>query len=186
MKKEVRILGIDDSSFSKSDDNVLVIGAVFRGGEYIDGLLSTYVEVDGIDSTDKLIDMINKSRNKDQLQYIMTNGIALGGFNIIDIKKLYEETGLPVIVVIRNKPDFDSINNALENLGKKEERKDIIKKAGKIIHFNKIYFQYAGIDLEETKKVLNITTKHGLIPEPIRVAHIIAQGIGLGESKGRA
>jgi len=187
MKKEVRILGIDDSSFSKFDDEkVLVIGVVFRGGEYIDGVLSTHITVDELDSTYRLIEMVNKSRNKDQLQYIMTDGIALGGFNVIDINKLYEETNLPVIVIIRRKPDFDSIYSALENLKHKEKIKELLDRAGKLESFESIYFQCAGIDSEEAKKLLKMTIKHGLIPEPIRVAHIIAQGIGLGESKGRA
>lgn len=187
MKKEVRILGIDDSSFSKfEDDQVLVIGVVFRGGEYLDGVLSTVVEVDGLDSTEKLIEIINNSRNKDQLQYLMLDGIALGGFNIVDINKLYEETGLPVIVGMRKEPDFDSIESALMNLDKADKRKKLVKKAGDVEEFRNIYFQCAGIDSREARKILKMTVKHGLIPEPIRVAHLIGQGISLGESRGRA
>ncbi len=195
-KKEIRILGVDDAPFIKGKGRALVIGTVFRGGEFMDGLLSTHVEVDGLDSTAVLTEWINKSRNKDQLSVIMMDGIALGGFNIIDIRELHGETSLPVIVVIRDMPDFKKIYSALDHLPNKEKRLHLLEKAGKIHEFmvdhkelrtkKNIYFQFAGSSEEYVRKVLKLTIKHGLMPEPIRIAHIIGQGLVFGESKGRA
>lgn len=34
--------------------------------------------------------------------------------------------------------------------------------------------------------VLEATTLHGNLPEPLRIAHLIAGGIAAGESRGRA
>jgi len=63
IKKELRILGIDDGPFNKfRDKTVLVVATVFRGGSYIDGLLSTKVIIDGIDSTNKLIQIVKKNK----------------------------------------------------------------------------------------------------------------------------
>jgi len=87
VKEEIRILGIDDGPFTKDDKEVIVIGVVYRGGEFIDGLLRTFVEIDGLDATEKLAKMINSSRHKQQLKVIMLDGITLGGFNIVDVKK---------------------------------------------------------------------------------------------------
>ena len=54
MKKEIRILGIDDAPFDKfNDKESLIIGTLFRGGSSIDGIMSTKATVDGIDSTGK-------------------------------------------------------------------------------------------------------------------------------------
>ena len=190
MKKEIRILGIDDSSFKKKQiKKILVIATVFRGGSFLDGILSTKITVDGNDSTKKIIQMINKTKHKGQLQIIMLNGIALGGFNIIDIKKLSQKIKLPVIVLMRKYPNIKEIFQALKNFKNSKQKQLLIKKAGKIyeikIKNKKIYTQFANISLEKVKKIISLTAIHSLIPEPLRVAHLIASGISLGENKGR-
>jgi hypothetical protein len=131
IKREIRILGIDDSNFTRADSEVLVVGALVRGGFWIGGVLSTYVERDGLDATENITKMILNARYKD-LRAIMLKGITLAGFNLVDIEKLNQDTGLPVIVVMRRMPDLSSIEKALTNLNHKEERLAIIEKAGKI------------------------------------------------------
>ena len=190
MKKEIRILGIDDSSFKKKQiKEILVIATVFRGDSFLDGILSTKIKVDGDDSTKKLIQMINKTKHKGQLQMIMLNGIALGGFNIIDIKQLSQKTRLPVIVLMRKYPNIKEIFQALNHLKNPKQKQLLIKKAGKIyeikIKNKKIYAQLSNISLQNAKKIIKISAIHSLIPEPLRIAHLIASGISLGENKGR-
>ncbi len=197
VKKQIRILGIDDAPFSRfEDETVLIVGAVFRGADYIDAVLSTRAEVDGIDATQKLANMINESRTKDQLRCIMLDGITIGGFNVVNINALCKTTGLPVLVFIKDLPDFKAIKNALKNLEDGDDRMKIIEAAGKIYECEiknkdvgitgKVYFQVAGTDAETARKILKLTCQHGFVPEPLRIAHIIAQGIKFGESKGRA
>lgn len=186
IKKEIRVIGIDDSPFKKfKRGKVLVIGTIFRGGTLIDGILSTKINIDGNDATKKLIQMINKCKFKPQLQAILLDGIALGGFNIIDVKELNKKTKIPVIVTIRRYPDFKKIENTLKKL-KKHKKFDLIKKAGPVHKFNKLYFQIKGIDIKKAKQILKITCTRSLIPEPIRIAHLIASGVVNGESKGKA
>src|SRR3989344_1421940 len=145
MKKEIRVIGIDDSPFNKfTDKKVLVVGVVMRGGSWIDGVLSTKVSIDGNDSTKKLIDMINKCKFKPQLQCIFLNGIAVAGFNVIDVKELGKKTKLPVIVVIRKKPNIERIKKTLVKLNKKSKIR-LIEKAGSIIPAGEIYMQITGI-----------------------------------------
>ncbi|MBW2980377.1 DUF99 family protein [Candidatus Woesearchaeota archaeon] len=185
-KKEIRILGIDDAPFDKfKKGNVLVVGTMFRGGQWIDGVLSTKITIDGSNSTSRLISMINKSKFKPQLQCIILDGIALGGFNIIDVKELNKKTRIPVLVVIRRMPDFKRIMAALKKL-KKEHKYKLIQKAGQVHKIGKVYVQMSGLSLEQAKQILKITCTHSLLPEPIRVAHLIAAGITVGESKGNA
>lgn len=55
-KKEIRVIGIDDSPFNKfKDKKALIVGVVMRGGLYVDGILSAKVDVDGDDSTKKFL-----------------------------------------------------------------------------------------------------------------------------------
>ncbi|MBI2650675.1 DUF99 family protein [Candidatus Woesearchaeota archaeon] len=186
VKKEIRVIGIDDSPFDKfNDKKILVVGVVMRGGSWVDGILSTRVVVDGDDSTKKIAEMINKCKFKPQLQCVFLDGIAVGGFNIIDVKELSKKTKLPVIVVIRRKPNIKNIKKTLIKINKKQKIK-LIEKAGNVIQVDDIFVQLTGIDLEEAKKILKIVCTRSLIPEPIRLAHLIAQGVIFGESRGRA
>ena len=116
MKREIRVLGIDDCPHERSDAEVRIIGCVFRGGEWLDVVMSTSVAVDGDDSTIKLIEMINKSKFKKQIQCIFIDGIAFGGFNVVNIHGLHTHVGIPVIVVVRHLPDFDGIKNKRRKL----------------------------------------------------------------------
>jgi endonuclease V-like protein UPF0215 family len=186
MRKEIRIIGIDDGPFNKfKDKEVLIVGTLFRGGNFIDGILSTKAKVDGTDSTEKIVRMINKSKFKSQLRAIFLNGVAVGGFNVIDVNALHKKTKVPVIVVIRNYPDLKKIFKALGNLKMKKQKK-FIEALPKPTKVGKIYIQYIGITLTKAKEMLKLTCTHSYIPEPIRVAHLIAAGIVKGESKGRA
>jgi endonuclease V-like protein UPF0215 family len=185
-KKEIRVLGIDDAPFDKfKRGTVLVVGTMYRGGQWIDGVLSTKITIDGSNSTSKLIRMVNKSKFKPQLQCIILDGIAFGGFNVVDIQKLNKKTKIPVLVVIRRMPDFKKIKAALKKL-KKSSKYKLIVKAGQVHKVGKVYIQIAGLTLEHAKQILKITCTHSLLPEPIRVAHLIAAGITTGESKGNA
>lgn len=186
MKKEIRIIGIDDAPFDKfSEKEVLVVGTIYRGGNYMDGLVSTVCTIDGNDSTAKIAAMINKCKFKPQLQAIMLDGIAVGGFNVIDIQVLNKRTKLPVVVVIRNHPDFYKIFRALTKLRMQAKIKTI-GKAGSVHKIGQIHVQFCGTTIGKVKEILEITCTHSLLPEPIRVAHIIASGIKKGESSGGA
>ncbi len=191
LKSEIRILGFDDGSFeSKSKGNVPVIGVIYRGGKFLDGILRTDVEIDGLDSTEKLAKLINSSRHKQQLKIIMLDGITLGGFNIVDVKKLNEETELPVLVINRKHPNVDEVKTALRNFKDFSARWNMIKNAGKIKICNlkegKVYYQSIGITDEEAEDAIMLSCTHSQIPEPLRVAHLIATAVVKGESIGRA
>jgi endonuclease V-like protein UPF0215 family len=189
-KEEIRILGFDDGPFDKNSKSVPVVGVIFRGGKFMDGMLKTEVEVDGLDSTEKLINLINSSRHKEQLKVIMLDGITFGGFNLVDIKELNKRTELPVIVINRKIPNLKDVKNALKNFEDFEKRWRIVKNAGKIkaikIKERKIFYQCKGLEDEEACEIIELSSTHSFIPEPLRIAHLIAGAIVRGESFGRA
>ncbi|MEM7821268.1 MAG: DUF99 family protein [Candidatus Aenigmatarchaeota archaeon] len=191
IKKEIRILGFDDGAFAPRDDaNVPLIGVIFRGGEFLDGALKTEVKIDGNDATEKIINIVNSSRHKQQLKVIMFDGVTVGGFNVIDIKEVNEKTGIPVIVINRKLPDINKVRNALKNFDDFERRWNSILNAGKIkecrIKNKKVYYQLIGLDDKDAKEIIRLSSTRSFIPEPLRIAHIIATAIAKGESSGRA
>jgi len=190
-KLEIRILGFDDSPFDKNDKSVAVIGVIYRGGNFLDGILKTDVKVDGLDSTSKLIELTNSTRHKQQLKILMLDGITLGGFNLIDIKELSKKTHLPVIVINRKEPNLNDVKKALKNFKDYKKRWRIVVRAGKIKNCSlkngkKVYYQAIGLVDEEAEEIIQLSCTHSQIPEALRVSHLIATAIVKGESGGRA
>jgi endonuclease V-like protein UPF0215 family len=184
IKPEIRVLGVDDGKFTPhTESQVPVIGVVFRGGYWLDGVMHTKIAVDGFDATDNISSMITLSPHYKQLRVIMLNGITFAGFNIVDIKTLNAATTLPVIAVTREKPDLAEIHKALKKMSKSEERWKAVLNAGEISTVptrsqkEKIYMEVAGISVEDAQKILRLTSTRSKIPEPLRVAHLIASGI---------
>lgn len=186
MKPEIRILGIDDGSFSRTDKETIIVGVVLRGNSDLEGILCDRVKVDGFDSTSKISKMINKSKHRRQLKAIMIHGTTLAGFNLIDIKEVYKRTKIPVLGIVRKKPNGKEVMKVLEKLSNKSKREKIIKNCGEVYTYRKLYFQMNGLKLHEAYQIIDKSLKRGNFPEPIRLAHLIASGITKGESHGRA
>jgi len=184
VKPEIRVLGVDDGVFTPhSDELVDVVGIVYRGGYWLDGFMHTRARVDGMDATEKLVEMINGSPHHAQLRVIMLNGVTLAGFNVVDIEELCRRVKLPVIAVTREKPDFDDIKKALQNLPQSQQRWRAIEKAGKMLRVRTrkgeepIYVHVAGASERDAIRILKSTATRSNIPEALRVAHIIASGL---------
>ena len=184
VKPEIRVLGVDDGVFVPHSKGVAtVVGVVYRGGYWLDGVMRTEVEIDGMDATEKIASMITASPHYGQLRVVMLNGVTFAGFNMVDIKKLFERVRLPVITVTREKPDFDDIRRALRNLPEYENRLEAMENAGKLIEVHTrdaeqvVYVQIVGISEKDAEKILKSTSTRSNIPEALRVAHIIASGL---------
>jgi endonuclease V-like protein UPF0215 family len=187
IKPEIRVLGVDDGAFTPHvEGQVPVIGVVFRGGYWLDGVMHTTIAVDGFDATERIASMITSSSHYKQLRVIMLNGITFAGFNIVDVQALNAVTKLPVITVTREKPSLAEIRKALQNLSRSEERWQTILSAGEPVEVStrnakaKVYVQTVGISIEDAQKILRLTSTRSNVPEALRVAHLIASGISSG------
>jgi len=190
IKPEIRVLGVDDGVFVPHTEGLVsVVGVVFRGGYWLDGVMRTEIRIDGMDATEKIALMILNSPHHKQLRVVMLNGVTFAGFNVVDIQELNEKVGLPVIAVTREKPNLEEIKAALRNLPKPEERWNAIKKAGEIFAVQTrkgeepVYMQIAGISKEDAETILKKTSTRSNIPEALRVAHIIASGLTYSASQ---
>jgi len=183
-------MGIDDSPFFFSEKYANIVGVVMRGGSYLEGVLKDQVSIDGDDATFVCKNMIVNTRHKKQIKAVLVDGVALGGFNVVDIEKLYDETGIPIITITRDKPDFDKIKIALKKNFENWEKRWVLLSKGDLYKVktkhNPIYVKCVGLSIDETKEIIKLSTIRGVIPEPIRVAHLIASGITRGESYGKA
>ena len=184
IKPEIRVLGVDDGVFIPHvESHVLIVGVVFRGGYWLDGVMHTAILVDGCDATENISNMVTDSPHYEELRVIMLNGITFAGFNVVDIKALNAATGLPVVAVTREKPDLLRIQRALKHLPRSEERWKAVLNAGEIAEIStrnkneKVYLHTAGVSLIEAEKIVRLTSTRSNIPEALRVAHLVASGI---------
>ncbi len=174
---------MDDGPFTFDSKETVLVGCVFRAGNWLDGVLTRKITVDGLDCTEKIIEMCSR---REELRVVMLDGVTFGGFNIADIHEIYKRTNVPVIVISRKIPDMGNIKKALSYLGDFEKRHSLIKKAGSVMRAGGIWFQCAGISRKDAEEIIRVSSTRSKIPEPIRAAHLIAAGIVKGESRGRA
>lgn len=175
--KKIRAIGIDDSPFKKGDNHCFIIGVIYRP-EIVEGVLSTKIKIDGNDATDKIIEMIKRSRFSDEIKVIFLNSITFGGLNIVDINKISKSLNAPVVCITRKKPTL-KLKKLVEKL--KKETMNVPP----FFEVNRVYVQCTGDSIKKIKEYINLFTNIGNVPEPLRLAHIIASGVFTGQSRGR-
>ncbi|MCK4848596.1 MAG: DUF99 family protein [Candidatus Heimdallarchaeota archaeon] len=180
VKSKTPIIGIDDGGFdrfAKKRISIPVFGVIMKGASYVDGIIQSELLKDDNSSTCCLTRMICSSSHKSQLQAIFLQGITIAGFGVIDIQQLWQETEIPVIVILRKIPNYEKIHSALiKTFEDHKTRWTQIQKAGtphKIQDNPKIFLQIAGISLDNAKLLTKKCTTVGTIPEALRIAHFI-------------
>ncbi len=181
------VIGFDDAPFEREHrGDVLLVGTVCSRTR-LDGVLTSRVRRDGANSTRTMVRMIQASQFRDHIRAVLLQGIAVAGFNVVDVRALHEALGVPVLAIVRRPPDYDSIHRALFARVPGAARKwKLIVAAGTLEKIRDVYVQRVGITVDHARELLAATTLHGNLPEPLRLAHLIAGGVTTGVSRGRA
>lgn len=189
IKKYIRALGIDDLPFRFRSEKSGLVGTIMRAQAYIEGVVIRAIDVDGNDVTLRLIELLESSKFLDQIRVIFTNGITFGGFNVLDIEKVYKKYSIPVITISRKMPDFEKIESALKTHFLNWQEKLELMQKFKIYRItnnnSKIFIQYCGINHWDAEKIIKLFTVRGAVPEPVRISHVIASAIYFGESRSK-
>lgn len=181
------VVGFDDAPFPREHrGDVLLVGTVCSRTR-LDGVLSGRVRRDGSNSTDRMIAMVEGSQFAEHVRAVLLQGIAVAGFNVVDVHRLRSALGLPVLVVARRKPNLDAMRTYLRhNVSAWKRKWDLIEAAGPMEPLRGLWVQRAGLTPAAAEHLVAATTLHGKLPEPLRLAHLIAGGITTGTSRGRA
>jgi hypothetical protein len=181
------VIAFDDAPFTRDHRGRVLVVAVAYAGLRLEGVLSTHVRRDGADATRAVTERVATSRFAAHTRLLLFQGIALAGFNVIDIHGLHRALGIPVLVVARRPPSMAAIHDALLGRIRGGKRKwALIEKAGEMERVGNVMVQRAGIPLADAGAVIGRLSVNGVIPEPLRVAHLIAGGVTRGHSRGRA
>jgi endonuclease V-like protein UPF0215 family len=207
----VNVIGFDDGPFEHAHrGDVLLVGAVCAGVR-LDGVVSGRIRRDGADSTRRMIELVERSQFQKHIRAVMLHGIAVGGFNVVDVHELSKALAVPVLVIVRRPPDLEAVRRALfstdpprrPRVSGARRKWELIERAGPIEPLGmsrraarrptglgsapqRLWVQRVGLSLAEARALVAKTTLHGNVPEPLRLAHLIAGGIAAGKSRGRA
>lgn len=181
------VIGIDDSPFAKSHrGDVPLVGAIYAR-DRLDGMLVGKARRDGRNGARAIATMIRGSRFDDHIGCVLLQGITVAGFNVIDLQALHEALRRPIVIVTRRAPDRGRLRRALREKVRGGERKwRLIEAAGAMEPCGELWIQRAGLSRAEAEATIELHTRHGMLPEPLRVAHLIAAAHVRGHSHGSA
>jgi|Deesub1362B_J571_1020462.scaffolds.fasta_scaffold00009_104 hypothetical protein len=153
-------------------------GVVFRGKEWLEGLLKGSAEWNGLDATRKITQAVKGSSHYGQIRVVMLMGLCFAGFNVVDVAQLAENLQRPVMVFWEKAPDLGKLKRQLESLPFGEKRVSMVEKAGnptplKLEGGKTFWIQSFGLSVEEAGRVVKATCKPGFIPEPLRIARMV-------------
>jgi endonuclease V-like protein UPF0215 family len=177
-KKGLRVLGIAES-YSDANRSILA-GVVLRKDLRTDGFSFSSTTVGGMDATDAVISLYEDFERED-INVIMIGGCVISWFNIIDPRRVREETGRGTIIVTYE--DSGGLDEEIAyHFPKDEKRLSAYQALGPRTPVNlstgyTIYIRSHGISESDAARLCSDFTLDGRVPEPIRVARLCARAV---------
>jgi endonuclease V-like protein UPF0215 family len=184
MKDNPITIGIDDSTFDLKSGlkTTQLIGVICQGIRMVN-VTRTEITIDGNNATEKIIELVRQ--NEKHIQYIFTHTITFGGFNLINLEKIYSEVNKPIIAFNDKKVDLDSVANALIKKFPEDYKEKIqcILDAGNLYQnriqtaggISNIYYHLKGIEISEANFLIKKSSIDSKLPECLRLAHLIGK-----------
>jgi endonuclease V-like protein UPF0215 family len=181
------LIGVDDGPFEKGVDRETPLVAVFmEAADRVEGVAITRFPVDGDDATGFLARWITSLRFHDAAQGVVLGGVTLAGLAVVDPPRLADALGLPVLVTNRRAPSNERVGAALESAGL-AERRAILERAPEPFRLHDgLWVSAAGTDADGARALLRPAVGKSALPEPLRLAHLIAAAVVRGSSRGRS
>lgn len=175
------MLGIAESyrGDRSAGDRSTLAGAVVRADRVTDGFVFGSLTVGGTDATDAVCALFS-DLDREDLQYLLSAGIAPAWYNLLDLREIHHRTGLPVCAVsfegspgledpLRDAFSGDDLDRRLAIYEHQPARKRIE------VNGNARYWRGVGLDGEEARTLLAAVTPEGGRPEPLRIARLAAR-----------
>jgi endonuclease V-like protein UPF0215 family len=156
-------------------------GVVMRADLIIDGIIYGETAVRGMDASDAVIAMFHQLSRED-LNGIMLHGSVIAGYNIVDLPRIHQKTKLPVISI--TKEPHEDLQTHLKSTFPSDwkTRWEIACRNGPMQPLalntkSTVFVQSVGCDWDTTKSIIKRLTRFGGVPEPIRIARLLARAI---------
>lgn len=176
-KKAIRAVGVAES-FRPSARRSTLAGVVARTDLVVDGFVLGAATVGGDDATAAVVRMWRRLRRED-VNLVLLNGCVISRYNIIDVDLLSRRTGVPVVCLTYNETrgiedairrNFPDPGERLESYRRLGPRTPVTLRTG-----HRVYLRVSGMETADAKKVLDAFTLQGGVPEPVRLARLLAR-----------
>jgi endonuclease V-like protein UPF0215 family len=180
------LLGIDDAPFEKGQtQRVPIVGVMMEGRDLVESVAVASFPVDGERATDFLADWVARMRAQPTLQGVVLGGITIAGLGLVDVRLLAERLSVPVLVVTRRDPSGSQLVDALR-AARLCERIPLVERSPQALRMPEgCWLAQAGASRDEAERLVRASLRKALLPEPLRVAHLVARALVTGESRGR-
>jgi endonuclease V-like protein UPF0215 family len=185
MSRRPHLLGIDDGPFDKSDAEVTLVAVTMEGADLVEAVATSEFPVDGEDATGHLARWIGGLRSAAALHGVLFGGVTIAGLAVIDLPELARRLRLPAIVVNRREPRDDALERALVAAGLEERIAILRRMPAAWRHSDGLWVAHAGGEAAEVAALVEECRSKSRLPEPLRLAHLIAGAIARGSSRGR-
>lgn len=176
MKAGTRALGIAESY--RGDESTLA-GCVVRADRAVDGFAFSSCTVGGTDATAAVLDLFDLLDRED-IRFLLVAGIAPAWFNVLDLHRLHDATGLPVLSVSFEESEGlgDNIREAFS--GEARTHRLAVYRAqpprrSVSVGAETVYLRTVGLTDDRGAEVVRAFTPAGGRPEPVRVARLAAR-----------
>ena len=164
VKPEIRLIGIDDGS-PKRVSKFPVVGAVLRGGLWLDGVVGIEIDLKAGGVVEAIAQMILSSRFYKELRVIMLHGRFISNIAPGGLMRLHEICGLPVMAFF----ETDAWKRCIEP-SEGDAPLLSIKQGG-------FHILCLSLTKENAEAILKVSWKSSDLPEPLRVARLLASAL---------
>jgi len=179
--------GIDDGFFRRGWPRTLLVLAAHcfvEEGKLCPCLvLAETVKIDGMDSTEKAIRLVNRAKRKLDLRVVLLDTVVFAGFNILDAEELYRRTSIPVIAVYWYPPNKEAVTSALrKHFADWEKRLSLLEDTWNKLSSVKcekgeLLVAPYGIGAGEAWRTVCRLQVYTRQPEPLFTAHVLASAL---------
>lgn len=201
LKTKIGILAFDDGPHKRgdllhlSDDpdfvpvTIPLIG-VFCHGTQLIHVSRSDITVDGTDATDGILEVYMTNPFREEIRLIMIDSPTLAGFNPPNPFEIHAQTGIPVVLIPSSDPKSHIAEVYAHVFPNRSEIITFLQKLPPLEHLTvtlnanpntsrTIYFHAIGTTKDALREALYHLSLYSAIPEPLRLAHIIASAVNL-------
>jgi endonuclease V-like protein UPF0215 family len=180
------VIGIAESGITGQVHSFLAC-IVMRADMIIDGVIWDKISIQGTDASDTIVKMVRRLSRTD-CNAILLRGTVIAGYNIIDLALINQTTGLPVISVT-SEPHEKLRDHLIHTFPLDwEARWEIASSNGELRSLSletqvKVFVQWKGCEWSEVQGLIRRLTIFGGIPEPLRVARLLARALAKNQRR---
>jgi hypothetical protein len=178
--RRYRVLAVEGGGFDKYGKGKAKVAFLLTESTRPLKLRFRDVEVDGMDATEKLLEVIEVLGGREEIDLVMSSSVPVAGFNLLDAQQVLEKFAVPTVFFLREMPDSRAVEGALvKHFADNQKRIEVLKRAGPMMEFVSdeapVWLECIGLSFEDALAASEHLTVFGRVPEPLRIAKMAAR-----------